>query len=315
MKKLGLMLGVSLAMLAYPAMAQERLMEGLMEKLKIVRECAGDVERLCAGVVPGGDRIEACIKEKLTQLSPACVASLTKAVPDESKTAVERRFNNVRDVRYCEIWLIGGNPVTRDLKGAVYNTTELNNAANPRDTCPAEMWAKVDPEALKKQYDLLAVYKNGPRGWLYDWYALPVGGEHTFFGLQTLWYMQIELPKDIDMSKKGGSAYKSTTGLRASTQGYAKGKPVFILDDPSGTPWVMQAYSQIVDPNLTYDDLKTLDKKLKLPPGWKYRVKVLDQDLGIGAIDGKAQVLQDDLENTYNACFEADNKTNCNYKP
>ena len=43
----------------------------------------------------------------------------------------------------------------------------------------------------------------------------------------------------------------------------------------------MQAYSNIVDPNLTYADLKTLGKKLKLPAGWKYQVKVLKQDLTI----------------------------------
>jgi hypothetical protein len=56
-------------------------------------------------------------------------------------------------------------------------------------------------------------------------------------------------------------------------------------------------------------------KKLKLAPGWKYRVKVLDQDLGIGAIDGTARIVQDDLEGTYNACFEANGKKNCTFKP
>ena len=70
-----------------------------------------------------------------------------------------------------------------------------------------------------------------------------------------------------------------------------------------------------VDPKLTYDDLKTLDKKLKLPSGWKYRVKVLEEDLGIGAIDGVARVVQDDLEDTYNACFEEAGQKNCTYKP
>ncbi len=75
------------------------------------------------------------------------------------------------------------------------------------------------------------------------------------------------------------------------------------------------AHSRIMDKNLTYDDLKTLDRKLKLPPGWKYRVKVLDQDVGIGAINGIAHVTQDDLENTYNACFEADGQKNCTYQP
>ena len=34
---------------------------------------------------------------------------------------------------------------------------------------------------------------------------------------------------------------------------FEAGKQVFILDDSNDTPWVMQAYSAIIDPNLTYD--------------------------------------------------------------
>jgi hypothetical protein len=75
--------------------------------------------------------------------------------------------------------------------------------------------------------------------------------------------------------------------------------------------WVMQAYSNIVDSNLTYEELQTLDKKLQPPTGWKYRVKVLDQDLMIQAVNGHARIVQDDLENTYDACFG----TACSYKP
>ena len=48
---------------------------------------------------------------------------------------------------------------------------------------------------------------------------------------------------------------------------FEKGKPVFVLESPDGTSWIMQAYSDIVDLNLTYDHLKTLDTKLKLAPG------------------------------------------------
>jgi hypothetical protein len=158
---------------------------------------------------------------------------------------------------------------------------------------------------------LLGVFKNGPRYWMYDWIELPVGAERDFY--HGRWFGLVELPKEF--GKKGSTFYKTTVVHRASKQGYAKGQTVFILDAPDGTPWVMQAYSRIVDKNLSYDDLMTLDTKLKLSPGWKYRVKVLDQDLGIGAIDGLANVTQDDRENTHNACFEADNKTNCTYKP
>lgn len=117
------------------------------------------------------------------------------------------------------------------------------------------------------------------------------------------------------MHEKGGSAYKPTTVARASKQGYVKGQTLFILDDPNGTPWVMQAYSLIVDPNLTYEALKTLDTKLKLAPGWKYRVKVLDQDLTVQAINGIARIVQDDLESTYNVCFEEGNQKACTFKP
>ena len=80
-------------------------------------------------------------------------------------------------------------------------------------------------------------------------------------------------------------------------------------------PWVMQAYSQIVDPDLSYDDLQTLAKTLKLPPGWKYRVKVLDRDLTIKAVNGNAHIVQDDLENTYDACFEESSGKACSFKP
>ena len=64
---------------------------------------------------------------------------------------------------------------------------------------------------------------------------------------------QVQLPKEF--GKKGSTASNPTTVHRASTQGYAKGQTIFILDDPNGTPWIMQVSSKIVDPKLTYDVL------------------------------------------------------------
>ena len=205
----------------------------------------------------------------LALLLVAVLAGCSKSVPQDGAQAKVMRFEGLNNLRYCEIFLIGGNPITKDLQGAVYNTTALNDPANPRDTCPADMWAKVDAEQLKKQYDLLGVFKNGPRYWMYDWIELPVGTQHDFDGLQARWFAQVQLPKDF--KKEGSTYYNPTTVHRASHQGYKAGQTVFILDDPSGTPWILQAYSLIVDPNLTYDQLKTLDTRLKLPAGWKYR--------------------------------------------
>ncbi|SPF39618.1 conserved hypothetical protein [Syntrophobacter sp. SbD1] len=232
-------------------------------------------------------------------------------LPDDGKSAKVMRFDNLRDMRYCEVFLIGGDAVTHDLDAAFYNTTDLNNTQNPRDTCPAAVWAKVDAESLKKENHVLGVFKNGPRHWATDWIQLPVGAERNFDGLYARWMGEVQLPKDVDLKKKGSSAYKPTTVARKSEMGFAKGQPVFILEDPDGMPWVMQAYSNIVDPNLSYADLQTLEEKLKPAPGWKYRVKVLDQDLTIRAVNGHARIVQDDMENTYDACFE----TACSYKP
>jgi hypothetical protein len=214
-------------------------------------------------------------------------------------------------MRYCEVFLIGGTIFPRNLQAAFYNTTDLNNAGNPRDTCPPDVWRKVDAEELKNQYHVWGVFKNGPRGWTMDWIELPAGPVRSFDGLQAQWLGEVQLPKDVELGKKGSSAYKPTDVHRKSVMTFEKGKPVFILDDPQGTPWVMQASSAIVDPNLTYDQLGTLGDKLKPAPGWKFRVSVLDRDLTIKAVDGIAHIVQDELENTYDQCF-ADA---CTYRP
>lgn len=224
------------------------------------------------------------------------------SVPQDGTHATVKRFDNLRDVRYAEVFLIGGNALTHNLQAAFYNTTDLNNRANPRNTCPAALWAKIDPEQLKSQYHVLGVFKNGPRHWTMDWIQLPVGTEHDFDGLKARWMGQVELPKGVNLKKKGSTAYKPTTVARKSEMGFKKGRPVFVLVDPQGNPWVMQAYSLIVDPNQTYASLMTLGSQLKLAPGWNYRVTVLDRDLTIHAVNGIAHIVQDEKGNTYDLC-------------
>jgi hypothetical protein len=239
-------------------------------------------------------------------------AQSRKLALDESATAKLLRFEGFRAMRYCEVFLIGADPATGGLRGNVFNTSELNGS-NPLDSCPTDLWAKVNPESLKAEYGVLGVFKNGPRVWVNDVVELPVGEVGSIGGLEARWFMHVKLPKDF--GKAGATYYKPTIGERASVMTFTKGQPVFILDDPDGMPWVMQAFTTLVDLSLTYDGLKTLDKKLKLPPGWKYRVKVLDQDLTIKAVDGKAWIVQDDLQGTYNACFEEGGQKACSYKP
>ena len=73
----------------------------------------------------------------------------------------------------------------------------------------------------------------------------------------------------------------------------------------------MQAWGQLVDKSITYDSLKDLGAKLKPPAGWKFRVAVLDEDLVISTPKGYHWIVQDELQNTYDACKEGA----CNFKP
>ena len=67
---------------------------------------------------------------------------------------------------------------------------------------------------------------------------------------------------------------------------FTAGMPLYILVDPSGAPWVMQAAAQIVNPDLTYGDLVSLDSQLNMPEGSSYQVRrTVNQDLVIKAVD------------------------------
>jgi hypothetical protein len=64
--------GVAIALSGQDAFAKNRL----TDPVKIARECKSDLELLCKGLRPGGQRIISCLKGKLTELSPACSAAL-----------------------------------------------------------------------------------------------------------------------------------------------------------------------------------------------------------------------------------------------
>jgi hypothetical protein len=103
----------------------------------------------------------------------------------------------------------------------------------------------------------------------------------------------------MDLKKEGSTAYAPTTFERKTQMGFNQGKPVFILDDPEGSTWVMKSSSLIVDPTNTHDKLETLGERLKPAPGWKFRVVVLDRDLILKPESGVAPIVQDELGNTY----------------
>ena len=68
-------LGLLIAFVVQQAMAKNRL----TDPLKIARECKSEAELFCKGVRPGGQRLVVCLKQKITELSPACSTALKSA--------------------------------------------------------------------------------------------------------------------------------------------------------------------------------------------------------------------------------------------
>jgi hypothetical protein len=76
-KLTGFVLGGALMLATAPSQAQDAR--------TIARACAGDIERLCAGVPPGEGRIKACIKAHIMELSAPCFDTLLGAVASEKE--------------------------------------------------------------------------------------------------------------------------------------------------------------------------------------------------------------------------------------
>ena len=77
------------------------------------------------------------------------------------------------------------------------------------------------------------------------------------------------------------------------------GRQVSELTAPDGSVYLMQSWSQQIDPTLSARDLPGLAAKLTLPEGWSYTTRKLKDAVVIESTSKAAIVLQDDLGNSY----------------
>lgn len=196
--------------------------------------------------------------------------------------------------RYCEILLV--YPGEDALEAEAWGTQMVNS-------CPADAWDALDPDAIQADTDALAVVMNGPRvpvmsattGDIFD------SPERRMFGdLEMRFLTTVVIDPDT-----AGARYTESAVLRATTFTYEAGDDIYVLVSPDGQEYVMQTLSQIVDPTLTPADLSTLGDRLELPAGWTYEVRTLTQDLYLVA-EGEAILVQDELLNSYQRRSDAD---------
>ncbi len=174
-------------------------------------------------------------------------------------------------------------------EATVYNTFPLND-------CPAQLWDKLDAEALAKENGAVAALLNGPRYWLMssiDKVATGPQETKTFGGIEMIRQATVQL------ASQNPAPYSVNKVARHTVFHFDAGRSVFELVDPNGQRWVMQTWSQIVDTKLGLQDLPGLGRRLNLPEGWRYETRVLTERLSVDTSTQDAHVMQDDLTNTY----------------
>jgi hypothetical protein len=194
---------------------------------------------------------------------------------------------DVFGMRYGEVLLVRLSDSGPE--ATVYNTFPLND-------CPAELWSKLDTTAIASQNDAQLALLNGPRYWLMssiDKVARGAPVKKTFGGIEMLRQATVQL------SSMNPAPYTVNRVSRNTVFTFDAGRPVFELIDPDGRRWVMQTWSQTVDPALSLDDLPRLASRLNLPTGWTYESHTLTSPLRVDTTTQAAHVTQDDLANSY----------------
>ena len=204
-----------------------------------------------------------------------------------------RTATNQRGTRYGEVFAVFSDG--ERFTAHVYGTQLLND-------CPQELWETLDSAAIAKELGALVVKLNGPRYWVLD--ALGSKGKpiepvlHEFNGL---------LMRRIAVLELGSNPVQVPYTLRKVDRRVAMyfdaDSAVYELIDPHGLAYVMQAYCTGVDATLNEIALANLGDRLAVPDGWRFRTRILEEDLIVDTSESPATVVQDELENTYTLPF------------
>ncbi|MBU3562396.1 MULTISPECIES: hypothetical protein [unclassified Polynucleobacter] len=239
----------------------------------------------------GRNQATLLISAGLLLLSSTLLCGTSLAQSADSQPVFQKSVSNLRNQRYCEVLV--GKRAWLNLEVKVFNTQGLN-------LCPEAQWKTLTKESIEKSFDASFVLLNGPRYWTMD--EIQAAGttvndvKESFGGIE----MNLRATVQVSLLKQlmGSKQYSPNEVTRTTNFVYRAGSAVYELTSPAGEVYVMQSYSQIVNPALSMKDLPVLSEQLKLPAGWTYRSRVLDQDLSL-VVNGIAYVLQDNLLNSY----------------
>ncbi len=189
--------------------------------------------------------------------------------------------------RYGEVLLV--TPGEAGPQASVYNSFPLND-------CPAELWSELDPQAIATENGAATALLNGPRYWLMNEIEKQ---PQTMQITKTFGGIDMILQATVLLSSMNPAPFTVNSVSRNTVFVFNAGQEVYELIDPERRRWVMQTWSQVADPNLKREDLPGLASRLDLPDGWTYQPRVLTSELRVDTRTQSAQVLQDNLTNSY----------------
>jgi len=211
------------------------------------------------------------------------------------------RFDDMHRSRFIEIFLAHRDAKTGQLVAECYNTLFTSSGIPAsKDTAPQARVEGLDFAGIKTDYGVNGASLNGPKLWLPDWTEIDVGVERDFNGIKAAWVAQLDMG-----SNAGGVAettpYAPMTIARKSGVGWNKGTTVLLLDDAEGNTWIMKGFQLGLEPQHTYEHFMAAGASnfKQLPPGWKFRVKTLEQDLIEVPESGVATIMADEFFNVY----------------
>lgn len=189
--------------------------------------------------------------------------------------------------RYGEVLLVRAGESGPE--ATVYNTFPLND-------CPAELWDKLDAKAIAAENGAATALLNGPRYWLMSGI-----GKRDRNNLERKMFGALEMRKQatVQLSSMDPAPYQPNRVNRKALFTFDAGREIYELIDEDGRHWVMQTWSQTVDPTLSLADLPGLASRLSLPAGWRYEPRTPSSALRVDTTNQDASVTQDDLANSY----------------
>ena len=196
-------------------------------------------------------------------------------------------IDDVSGKRYGEVLLV--RVAESGPEATVYNTFPLND-------CPAELWDRLDAQAIADENGAAAALLNGPRYWLMS----KIGKqrredqEHKSFG-----GIEMIRQASVKLASMNPAPYNVNQVDRKAIFVFDAGREIYELIDPEGKRWVMQTWSQTVDRALALADLPALASRLSLPAGWRFEPRTPSTPLRVETTNTEACVTQDDLANSY----------------